>query len=1684
MRKFFKILLYVLGSIILLILIAVVYLQTPSGKEMVRKQAVKFLQNKLKTEVAIKKIDYSLPKWLELQGVLFIDKNKDTLLTVNKLRVDMKMLALINSKVLINKLELDGLYANVYRNAPDTNFNYQYIIDAFASPPDSTNHAKTEDTSASSLVLNVKRIELNNIRILYNDQSGGTFFHVDLKNLLLRPRNIDLNNLAFDVKEFAVNGLHSSFATDTAFIAPTPDTSTAPPKFRLTVDKLDLKDIGFTFDARQDSLHFDAMVGSLGGKLDSFNLATERVAINSLQLENTSARFIIGKSKKQAITPEIPADSASPSNWMITAGNLMTKQVNFAMDNNNSPRLSQGIDYSHLNIQNFSLNAENAYYTADSTSANLKHLALNEKSGLSIVEMRTQFAYFGRGATLSNLYIQTPGTTIQDHIEVAYASLESLQKDLGKMQLNIALHDSKVAVNDVMIFMPAGQRKMLQPYTGQQVKIAGDIKGALENLSLQSINIEGLRNTQIALSGNIVGLPDADKLRYDLQIAKVYSTYQDVAPFLPDSLKKQISIPAWFSVAGHIAGTTQDFYPQLTINTADGDAKVAGSVLLSPGTNHEKYDLAFATNNLNIGKILRQDSLIGKVTMNGNAKGTSFDINTMSASVNGSVQSLWFKGYTYQDVNLAADIAQKKAKIKLNSQDPNAALLADATLDLNGANPAVQAVVDIQELNPFALKLYGDTLQLKGKMFIDFSDLNARFPVGSFVWENPQINLSNHFFDLDSVYLQSQPTADSSQNIVFNLSNIFSGTLTGHIPLTDIGNAALAHINKYYRLSDTITDAPLQYDMELNAMVKNHPAVKEFLPSLNNFQYFSLKAKIYPDTFLVNGFTPRVGIDDNILDSVHLLVEEGNALMNYNVGAHRFRSGSSIELWKPTVSGYLQNDSLIANASVSDSAMEEQFALGARAYHPDSNTYFHLFPGLKFDYNIWNVNPENQIAFGPQGFYINNFDMQKGSESIAVNSATPSAYASPLNLEIKNFSLSNITSMISKGDTLIADGKLNLKGQVDLSDTFAKVNTQLTVDSLAFMNRVLGNLSATASNTNANTYEAIVKLTDRGNNLSLNGKYNIEPVNGNNFDFLLNIDPISLASVEGLAMNSIKNSAGYVRGKLDIKGIVEKPIINGALQTDSLYTTISMFNTPLLMKNETITFNDAGIQFNNFKLIDTNQQEAVINGSVKTSDYRNFFLGLKVITDSFMVMNSTAKDNESLYGRLFLSSNLNLTGAATAPVITGNLRIHDSTKAYFAMVDAAPQVEDDEGIVKFVNGKDTTQNYYAIDSATLKSGFVTGSGANINVNVDIDKYANFNVIVDPNTGDNLSVSGEAALNTVVGADGTVGLTGVYALDKGYYELHYALLKRKFEIQSGSTITLAGDPLNALADITAVYNTKTPPYDLVEKQVSDPNQLVYFKQRLPFQVQMKIQGKVMQPVITFDIVLPEDQAGSVSSDVSNLVQSKLTSIRNNPSEINKQVFALLILGRFIADDPFQTGAGSSTESIVRQSAARLLSQQLNQIADQLVKGLDLSLDLGSEEDYSTGQKVNRTDLNVSASKRLFNDRLTLTVGNDFQLEGQPVQNRQSSFIPGTLSADYRLTPDGRYLVRAYRNSQLQNIIDGYVTETGVSFRLSMEYNRFRQIFQNRKKLQRIRKERREQEERELQQKAEESKVGME
>jgi translocation and assembly module TamB len=159
---------------------------------------------------------------------------------------------------------------------------------------------------------------------------------------------------------------------------------------------------------------------------------------------------------------------------------------------------------------------------------------------------------------------------------------------------------------------------------------------------------------------------------------------------------------------------------------------------------------------------------------------------------------------------------------------------------------------------------------------------------------------------------------------------------------------------------------------------------------------------------------------------------------------------------------------------------------------------------------------------------------------------------------------------------------------------------------------------------------------------------------------------------------------------------------------------------------------------------------------------------------------------------------------------------------------------------------------------------------------------------------------------------------------------------------------------------------------------------------------------------------------------------------------------LILKRFISDNPFESeGGGSGVASTARNSVSKILTDQLNRLSEN-IKGVQLSFDVKSYEDYSSGRAEGQTELQLGVSKTLLNDRLVVKVAGNLDVEGSTSnQNGFADYI-GDLALEYKLTEDGRLRITGFRNSNY-DMIDGELIETGAGFIYIKDYDAFRELF---------------------------------
>ncbi|RZJ74687.1 MAG: translocation/assembly module TamB, partial [Flavobacterium sp.] len=926
-------------------------------------------------------------------------------------------------------------------------------------------------------------------------------------------------------------------------------------------------------------------------------------------------------------------------------------------------------------------------------------------------------------------------------------------------------------------------------------------------------------------------------------------------------------------------------------------------------------------------------------------------------------------------------------------------------------------------------------------------------------------------FALDSVNVIAVSTPD--KNSIVLKSQIANAVIEGKYKLTEVGTALSNTIAKYYDFNPKaakVQTSPQQLAFVFR--VENDPIIQKLMPQIERLEPINIVGNYNSvgDSLRVIGTIPRVVYGTNTISGAVIDIETKDDALNYSVVIDEVQNAQFL-LPNTSLTGELKDNVLAYNLRIEDKKQKEQYLVAGQMTSTDGNTEIKLNPdGLTLNYEPWNIAVDNLIRFGEAGIYANNFVMSNSGASIKLQSQSEAANA-PLNVELDNFKIETLTNMVQKDEMKIA-GTINGEAELRNLTTTPVFTSDIDITNFAVSKDTVGDIKIKVDNEIVNTYTAKVEITGQGNQVNLDGNYRTD---NSSFDMSLDLQKLTIASLQAFTFGALEKGQGDLSGAFKITGTAADPNLTGNLKFNEVGFVVTQLNSRFKSMNDNIVFTNTGINFDNFSIEDEKNNQLNVNGNIATTDYKNFGFNLNVVADNFRAVNSTAKDSDLFYGNLYIDTNLNIKGTMDSPVVNGKLRINEDTKFTVVLPQQDPSIADREGIVEFIDQdnmeiKQRLEMEETLDKTPLR-------GMNVSVDIEIVKEAELNLIIDKGNGDFLQLKGEAQLTGGIDESGKTTLTGRYEFTEGSYDMTFNFIKRKFNIKEGSYISWTGEPTSADINITAVYETETSPLDLLDNQLAGVSASVRntYKQKIPFQALLQMEGELLKPELSFDIVVPEGNY-NVSTDILNNTRTKLEQLRQQPSELNKQVFALLLLNRFIGENPFSSEAGgTSTESMARQSVSKILSQQLNNLAADLVQGVELEFDLESTDDFTTGQQENRTDLNVGLSKRLLNDRLKVTVGSSFGLEGPQQANEETTNIAGDLSADYQLTQDGRYLVRAYRKNQYQVALQGQVVETGVAFVITMDYNKFRELFHRSEEEKKMRQEERDRRERRKQEK---------
>lgn len=1605
LKKILKVILWAAASLILLLIIIVFLIQLSPIQNKIIHYTTSYVSKKTHTRVEVDKLRISFPKSVVIEGLYLEDLNKDTLLSAGTVKVNIALLNLLNHHIDINSLNLEKVTIRLSTTKTDSLYNYNFLLTAFN---DTSTQVKIP--TATPWKFNLDNATLKNIRINYNDEYRGMVgtAHLGSMDLQLDKLNPGESLIA---KKIEIDNSKLAFSD--------------------SINKLSVKAFLKNFELYEASINLQDKIASL----------------NALILSKSEIKYYKGEkvsTSDPAGTTPVPYEK---SNWKINVRSI-------GLDDNilsyqSGPKLveKKAFNPDNLILSHLSLIVSDLFYSADSSQLSIKKFSATDQNDFSITKFETYLSMDKHSASIKKLNAATENSSFEAELELKYSSFKALKDSIPFVMLNLNMVNVNIKNSDLTYFDPALANNPFFSKKDNITYLSGIIKGPVNDLKGENIIIKTGTGTVLKSDFNISGLPLINNAHFTFPDLRINSGRKDIEMIAGASVSKNIRIPENLGLDVSFNGKIRAFESTVDLDCDYGKAKLFAAI----GRN-ENFKVKLNISGFNLGALLKDSSMFGPVTLNAEAHGRGLNIDSVQADIRAEIPEAYLNKYVYHNFSVNGKIRGQEFKGKINLDDENAAFDFDGLVNLDPKNENYAFRLSVKGANLQKLNITHDDIRFSLNAFADLKGNGMKNLNGKAGIKNIIVAKGEKKYVFDSLLFASINNEKRSELSL--TSSVVGIKYSGTISPADISARLKDFFNNYFLSTgenETKKNSnPVKFNFEI--VLHNHPIFSELLlPQLKEFEPGTITGSFDSEKndLKLNATVKKIIYGNSEISDLIIDVNSNRSSLNYKVTSSRL-SGSQFKLDNLSFDGKFSDNRIYANLSSTADNRDRKIVINSEITKVDAN-YKLVLDGSNFYLmnNKWNIDPDNYIEFGKDGVLIHNFSINNNVSQINIASVHDK-FNDDLNIGIKNFDLDDISRVFEKDTSLI---KGNIDGNVLLKKVTNKYGliADAKINDIVFHGIPVGTLTVKADNSTTGKFNIDLNLSGAGNNLVSKGYF--EPEKGNSsLNITTDIQSLSMKTIEAFSMGQIREATGTISGNLLVNGSAGGPAITGELIFNDVTFKPSLLNNKLELKHETIRLKNDGIYFDSFTLLDVNNHSAVIDGSINMKEFKDLNFALNINTSDFLLFNSTARDNKLFYGRMAIDSKISIKGPMTLPVITGRLNVKDESKFTFAVPESRLTTDRGEDVVRFTDYK--LNPILAGDTGEIekKSNF---TGYNISTIIEIDKQAELRLLMDPSSSDSLVVKGQAALSLIIDQSGKISLTGSYNLQEGSYMVSLEFAKRKFDIISGSSITWNGDPLDAQISINTKYIVRASPYDLMARQLSgmgDAEQGGY-KQPYPFWVLLNLHGQILHPEIKFEIQLPPENKGILGGSVNQ----KLLMLQEDESELNKQVFALLVLGRFVQGNPLQTESGG-TSSFVRSTVSNFLSEQLNKLSSQALPGVELNFDIQSYNEYETGQAKGRTQLEVGIKKQLFNERLSVQIGSSVDLEGEKASQNSSNNIAGDINLEYKLTDDGRLRLKAFRQNQYEGVIEGQLVETGAGIVYVLDFNRWKEFFKpNEKKI---------------------------
>lgn len=1161
------------------------------------------------------------------------------------------------------------------------------------------------------------------------------------------------------------------------------------------------------------------------------------------------------------------------------------------------------------------------------------------------------------------------------------------------------------------------------------VRAEGTVVGPMENLRVDLRFALPQRTTYADIEGQIENILDPDQLRLDLQISDLGVAQADVRALVPDSLlPAQIRLPDLRIRNASVEGSLDDLSFDVPLESSNGDWQISGRY------NPRDLDIDVAIENLRAAEFFTGalgDSL------------ASLDLNPIRVSMQIEGQ---LEPTLAIDARGTLTETGRGELLDFTASAKGDTYLADFSfdhVDLAGTGQAQYTLVDSVAVAEARLDLRRIDLQ---RWELSEKPLSAS---GSLEFNTIGLELDNleSTLSLDDIYLRGEEATayidslvaraslQNGDNEIRIRSDVLDANLTGQFQPVSVTMEFIRFLRGYWNEAIDQPD-PVVYgnrvDFDLN--VKNpRPLTSGLIPGLEEASPLTVEFLYREESpeFLLDVRLPHLVYGGITFDSLAIDATGGTEDLVFDATWADIILSEQARIGRTRITGGNRNNGLALELTVRTAEDSIRHRLTALTDLGSDSISVVMAPEQVLNFETWRVPEDNLILLDSSSLIVNNWALRNGNQLLLAETTAPN----DLRIAFEDFELSFIGRVINTEEDLIG-GQLN--GEVFLDEVLSDlgIRSDVVVRELSYLGQPMGTLTAEVSSSNNVNFTVDAGLEGSGNQVAVSGTYR----EGGLLDLELNLDQLQLASAEPFSLGYLQQTAGYLAGQVSIDGSLNDPELRGQLRFQDAALAISLLGSRYYIGEQPILLAGDRILFDDFTILDSLDNRAVMNGNVLIRSISDYAFDLDVRARNFLVLNSTAAENELYYGYLLVDADVDIGGDVYRPEIyvTASPR-GDSRLTYDYAVGLAQQEAfgiSEQNVVRFVERFEWQEILRTGRQDTVITAEATGTYIQTNLNVNDNLL--IRVIIDPVTDQEFSGRGEGDISFTQFADGRQEITGQVEMIEGTYDLVLeGIQPYEFQIDPGSRVYFTGSVENPQLDLAISTQVKTSPLPLVQK-FQPESTLSGLRQRETFIVELNLDGDLQAMKIDADIRYPEDEYGNAGF---TSVTDALNALRRDESQMYTTAFTLITFRGFVIP---LTGGDTGNPDAIKNGVAGAVAGALNNLVNQNLGFVELDFGV---ENYQTAAGEDNYNLRVSLSKSFLNNRLIVNVDGVTNTATDETTGDAQTYLDN-ISVEYLLNESGNLRIKLFNDRDRNIFVGGNVLRFGGRLVFSKDFNQIR------------------------------------